>query len=334
MKNKRVCYWRNKKITDIIPRIQEHVVMRDFTSFHIGGVADYFFEAKTIDELIKAVRTAIALKIPYFVLGNGSNILFSDYGFAGLVIKNTTSHIAIMKEKSQVIVDSGVMLSRLIMELASNNLAGLEFLYGVPGTVGGALYGNAGAWGNAISDFLRHLTVLEKDSETGTAKVNQYDINWMDFSYRNSKLKRLKIKDKPVILTARFQLAQSQKEEIIKRLNNFNQNRQKTQPVGFSAGSVFQNPLPKEIKNIVGTGTKNMPEFSKERTAGFMLDQVGAKKLKNGSAEVSNIHANFIINKNGAKAVEVRSLIEEMRDRVNEKFGIVLKEEIEYIGQW
>ncbi|KKQ18850.1 MAG: UDP-N-acetylenolpyruvoylglucosamine reductase [Berkelbacteria bacterium GW2011_GWA1_36_9] len=325
---------KNKKITDILKGVREHVVMRDYTTLHIGGVADYFFEAKTIDDLIKAVRTAVDLKIPYFILGNGSNILFSDYGFAGLVIKNATTNISIMKEKSQVIVDAGVMLPRLIMALASDDLAGLEFLYGVPGTVGGALYGNAGAWGNAISDYLKNLTVLEKDSESGIPKVSQYSASWLDFTYRSSKLKRLKSKEKPVILTAQFQLARSQKEEIIRRLNVIQKKRQATQPIGLSAGSIFRNPIPKELKNISGTGTKNMPEFAKERTAGFMLEQVGAKKLKVGSAEVSGLHANFILNKNGAKGAEIRSLIEEIRDKVNEKFGIVLEEEIEYIGQW
>ncbi|MFA6493294.1 MAG: UDP-N-acetylmuramate dehydrogenase [Patescibacteria group bacterium] len=325
---------KNKRITDVLSGIQEHVVMRDFTSFHIGGVADYFYKAETVDKLIQAVRTAVELRIPYFILGNGSNILFSDYGLAGLVIKNATSNISIMKEKSQVIVDSGVMLPRLIMELASNDLAGLEFLYGVPGTIGGALYGNAGAWGNAIGDFVKNITVLEKDPETGIPKVNQYDASWLDFSYRDSKLKKMKAKEKPVILTARLQLARSQKEEIIRRLNVAQEKRQKSQPIGLSVGSIFRNPYPQELQNITGTGTKNMPEFPRERTAGYMLDQAGVKKLKVGSAEVSNVHANFIVNKNGARATEIRSLIEGMRDKVKDKFDVTLEEEIEYIGQW
>lgn len=329
---------KNKNINDLLPGVSQHIVMRDYTSFRIGGVADFFFEAKDIQDLIKAVRAAIKLNMPYFILGNGSNILFSDYGYAGLVIKNSASHIAIMKEKSQVIVDSGTMLARLIMELASNDLAGLEFLYGVPGTIGGALYGNAGAWGNAIGTFLKSITVLEKDPETKAAKVKQYDGGWMDFSYRSSKLKSKPAltsgREKPVILTARFQLARNKKEEIIKRLQIFKLKRQQSQPIGLSAGSIFKNPYSKEIQNISGSGTKYMPEFPKERTAGFMLDQAGVKKLKIGSAEVSNVHSNFIVNKNGAKATEVRSLIEEMRNKVQEKFDIVLEEEIEYIGQW
>lgn len=321
-----------KKISDLLP-VQEHVVMKDFTTFHVGGVADYFLEVKTTDELIQAVKTAVNLGIPYFILGNGSNILFSDYGFPGLVIKNSTLSISIMKEKSQVIVASGVNLARLIMELASNDLAGLEFLYGIPGTVGGAIYGNAGAWGNAIGDYVKNITLLEKDVD-GKIKIRQVDAPQMEFSYRNSKLKKIKSKDKPVILVARLQCSLGQKEEIIRRIKEVQDKRKRAQPVGFSAGSIFRNPIFKEMGNFSGSGTKNMPEFPKEKTAGFMLDRTGVKKLKIGGAEVSWAHANFIVNADDAKAAEIRSLIEEMRARVHQKFGILLEEEIEYVGQW
>lgn len=325
---------KNNKIINLLPGVQEHVVIRDLTTFHVGGVADYYFEAKNINDLIKAVKTAKKLAMPYFILGNGSNILFSDYGFPGLVIKNATSQIAIMKEKSQVIVDSGVKLSSLIMKLASNDLAGLEFLLGVPGTIGGAIYSNAGAWGNAIGDYLKNITVIEEDKITEYLKITQHDCEWLDFSYRQSKLKNLKVKNKPVILTARLQLSQGQKEDIIRRLNNFKNKRSNSQPVGYSAGSIFKNPLPAQLKNVTGAGTKNMPEFTAQRTAGFMLEQADAKKLKIGGAEVADIHANFIINKNNAKASEIRTLIEEMRQKVADKYNVVLKEEIEYVGQW
>lgn len=314
--------------------IKEHVVMRDYTTFHVGGVADYFFEAKTIEDLIKTVNIAKKLNIPFFILGNGSNVLFSDFGYAGLVIKNSTSHIALMKETSQAIVDSGVTLGRLIMELASNNLSGLEFLSGVPGTIGGAIYGNAGAWGHAIGDYVKNVTVLEYNDQEDDSEIKQYDSSWLEFSYRSSKLKTLKGKSKPVILSARLQLSQNQKEEIIRRINSAKIEREKAQPVGFSAGSIFRNPIPKEIENLTGAGSKFMPEIPKERTAGYMLEQAGVKRLKVGLAEVSSKHANFIINSGGAKSSEIRTLIEDMRDRVNKKFGVVLEEEIEYVGQW
>jgi len=323
-----------KKITDLLADAKEHIVMRDYTTFKVGGVADFFIEVKTVDELIRAVKAAISLEMPYFILGNGSNILFSDYGFAGLVIKNSTSNIAIMKEVSQVIADSGVLLSRLIMEAISNDLAGLEFLYGVPGTVGGAVYDNAGAYGLSIGDYVKGLTILQIDPEDNIPKVIQQEASWMDFAYRSTKLKKIKSKMKPVILTARFQFSRNQKDELARRLNKYQKERVEHQPIGLSAGCVFKNPIPKELKNITGAGTRGMPELPKERTAGFMLEKSGVKKLKIGKAEVSDKHANFIINHDGAKANEIRSLIEEMREKVREKFDVTLEEEIEYVGQW
>jgi UDP-N-acetylmuramate dehydrogenase len=308
--------------------------MRDLTVFRVGGMADYYYEAKTVEDLVKAVKAAVTVKLPYFILGNGSNVLCSDYGFPGLVIKNLTSNIAIMHEKSQVIADSGMMLPKLIIEAVSNELSGLEFLYGVPGTVGGAAYGNAGAFGLAIGNYVISLTLLKIDSKNGLPKVVQVEAPWMDFEYRTTKLKKIKSKVKPVILTVRFQFSRIKKEELMRRLNRYQALRRKTQPVGFSAGSVFKNPIPESLKNVTGLGTKGMPEVPSERTAGFMLDKAGAKKIKHRNVEVSELHANWIIAKSGAKANEIRSVIEEMREKVRQKYNITLEEEVEYIGQW
>jgi len=325
---------RTKKISEIIPAIREQVVMRGFTSLKTGGVADYFLEVRSIEDLVRAIRTAVLYEIPYFILGGGSNIVFSDYGFPGLVIKNSTDNIAVLREKSQVIVDSGVTLARLIMEATANDLSGLEFLYGVPGTVGGALYGNAGAYGWAIGDYVKNITLLKIDPKDGIPKIYQFDRSWLDFDYRQTKLKKIKTRFKPVILSARFQFSQNQKEEIMRKLNSHKEERVRTQPIGLSAGCVFRNPIPVELKNVTGKGSKGMPELPRERRAGFLLDQSGAKKLKIGGAEVSSKHANFIINIHGAKASEIRTLIEEMREKVSQRFGVTLEEEIEYIGQW
>jgi len=323
-----------KKLADILPDTREQVVLRDLTTFKVGGVADYYYEAKSVEDLAKAVKAALSLKLPYFILGNGSNILCSDYGFPGLVIKNATSNIAFMREKSQVIADSGVMLSKLIIESVSNELSGLEFLYGVPGTVGGAVYGNAGAHGNAIGDYVKGMTILTIDSQDNLPKVIQVGAEWMDFGYRTTKLKQLKSKTKPVILTVRFQFSRIQKEELMRRLNRYQALRQKTQPAGSSSGSIFKNPIPESLANVTGLGTKGMPEIPPERTAGFMLDKAGAKKIKFANAEVSPLHANWVVSKPGAKANEIRSVIEEMREKVRQKYNITLSEEIEYIGQW
>lgn len=313
--------------------LKEHVVMRDFTTMKVGGVADYFFEAKTVDELVKAVKASEKAQVPYFILGGGSNIIFSDYGYPGLVIKNKASNIAFMPEKSQVIVDSGTPLAQLILDSTAHDLSGLEFLFGIPGTVGGAVYGNAGAWGQSIGDFVKSVTVLEvkKDEEV---KVVQYEADFLEFAYRSTKFKKSQSLIKPVILSVRLQLAQNRQEEIMRRLNTYKEKRHNAQPVGYSAGSIFRNPIPPELKNIPGKGSNSMPELPKERTAGYMLDRAGAKKIKLGDVRVAKEHANFILNTNNAKAQEVRQVIEKMRKLVADKFKINLEEEIEYIGQW
>lgn len=314
--------------------LREHEVMRDYTTMHVGGVADFYFEAKTVDDIIKAVDAAIEINIPYFILGGGSNVIFSDYGFPGLVIRNLTNNVAFMTEKSQVIVDAGVSLSKLILDSISHNLAGLEFLFGVPGTIGGAIYGDAGANGQSIGDYVKYVTLLIPSEAGEKSKVVQYKADWFEFGYRTSKLKALTSKNKPVILSARIQLAQSRQEEIMRRLNTWKNKRIESQPNGWSSGCMFKNPVPTDLKGVSGLGRRSMPQLPKERTAGFMLEKAGAKKMKLGGAQVSSKHANFILNTDEAKSQDVRHLAEQMRSAVSTKFGVVLEEEIEYVGQW
>lgn len=312
--------------------------MRDHTTMKVGGVADFYYEAKTINNLIKAVKTAIDAETPYFVLGNGSNVIFSDFGFPGLVIKNATNGLAILKNESQAIVDSGLSLQKLILEATSEDLSGLEFLFGIPGTVGGAIYGNAGAQGQSIGDYVKSVTVLISDHINDDQKIEpkvvQVDGPWLEFGYRTSKLKKIKGYRKPIILSARIQLARSRKDEIMRRLQAWQQRRGQTQPTGFSSGSIFKNPVSLNSGDLVGSGSKNMPTFPRERTAGFMLEKAGAKKLKVGGARVSSKHANFILNFDNAKAQDVRQLAEQMRGAAQNKFDVGLEEEIEYVGQW
>lgn len=314
--------------------LREHEVIRDYTTMKVGGVADFYFEAKTTDDLIKAVNAATLAKIPYFVLGGGSNIIFSDYGFPGLVIKNATNNIAFMMEKSQVIVDSGASTQKVILEMISQNLSGLEFLFGIPGTIGGAVYGNAGAHGQSIGDYVKSATLFLPGEGEEPGEIVQYPSEWFEFQYRASKLKKMTGFNKPVILSVKLQLSQSRQEETMRRLNNWKNKRLETQPTGWSAGCIFKNSIPEEIQDIAGRGSRSMPELSRERTAGYMLDKAGAKKLKVGGARVSAKHANFILNIENAKAQDVRKLAEEMRAAVKSKFDVDLEEEIEYIGQW
>ncbi|MCL5795300.1 MAG: UDP-N-acetylmuramate dehydrogenase [Patescibacteria group bacterium] len=307
---------RYKKLKNILgSELKEHIVLRDYSTMKVGGVADYFYIAGSINKLVSAVLAAKKLNIPYTVLGGMSNVLISDFGFGGLVIVNRSNNIAVLKETAQIIADSGVSLSRLIMEAVNNNLAGLEALYGIYGTVGGAIYGNAGAFNTEISQYIKNITVL-----TVSGKIIRYPATYLETGYRVTKLKRMKAEGReiPVILSVKFQLSQSKKEDILKKLSFYQKSRAEKQPNSEnSLGSIFKNP---------GLG--------KEKSAGYILESIGAKKIKIGDAQISKKHANFIINKGMAKAAQIKALIEQVKDKAKKEKEISLQEEIEYLGQW
>lgn len=300
-----------------------NVVLKDHTSFHIGGVADYYYQAKNINDLVKAVQIALALDVPYFILGGGNNILVSDIGFPGLVIKNDTSNLSFQAGSSEVIVDSGVNLGKLLVESASRDLGGLEFLFGVPGTVGGAVYNNVGTPDVAIGDFVKFVTLLIPNPKSKDYKIVKYRQDWLDLRYRSSKLKELNKNlslDDPrvVILTVKLQLSSSKREVVLDRMRKVLIEKKSKQPLeSWSAGSFFKNP-----------------GHVKEQSAGYLLDKAGAKKIKVGKAIVSKKHANFIVNKGGAKADDVRRLAEQLKIKVRDEFRVNLEEEVEYVGRW
>ncbi len=298
--------------------LKTNVSLKPYVSFGVGGVADYFYIAEKIDDLVKAVSVAYKNDIPYLVIGGGYNILPSDSGFPGLVIKNQCSNVAFSEDTSQVIVDSGLTLAKLINIAAGKELGGLEFLFGVPGTVGGAVYGNAGAFSYEIGDFVKSLIILLP--QDGKMTIVKKTPDWMSFSYRSSKLKHNfgAEKFKPVILTVKLQLVRRRRDEILGMMQTNLAKKNMLQPLAEkSAGSFF--------KNIDQT-----PEHS----AGFLLDKVGAKKLKVGGAMISKKHANFIVNQKNATASDIRHLADKAREMVKEKFGLELEEEIEYVGKW
>ncbi len=295
-----------------------NVPLNDFVGFKTGGAADYFFAANSQEELVRSVVLASKLKLPYFILGGGYNILLSDQGFSGLVIRNETKNIAFDDQNSQAIVDSGVPLGRLITLAASRELGGLEFLYGIPGTIGGAVYGNIGSFGHEICEHIRSVVFLMKVD--GEYKIVKKEPEWMNFSYRSTRLKSeySNIEEKPVILTVKFQLARRRKDEILGLIQQYINQKKETQPLADkSAGSFFKNP---------GIG--------KERAAGYLLEKIGAKKMRVGGATVSKRHANFIVNSKHSTAENIKDLADKLKLGVQEKFNIKLEEEIEYIGRW
>ena len=303
-------------------KLEENILLRDFTSIGVGGVADYFLRAKTVDELVDAISYLSKKNIPYFILGGGYNLVFSDMGFPGVVIKNEVKDIVFSGDSSEVIVGSGVDISRLLMDSASRDLGGLEFLYGIPGTIGGAIYGNVGAFSHTIGEYVKSITLLLPASEDRPAKIVRHTSKWIEFANRSSKLKEYAKThpngNKPVILSVKLQLAKSKKEIILRKMQDNLKLKKSSQPIDKkSAGCFFKNP---------GIG--------REQSAGFMLDQSGAKRFKIGGASVSRQHANFILNTGKATAEDIRRLANKMKDAVRENYRTNLEEEIEYIGNW
>jgi len=306
----------SEKLENIFDR---SVALNKYTTIGLGGAARYFKIVKNIDELIKAVETARSLGIPYKVLGNGSNVLISDKFFDGLVIVNKADSVTVDKQKSHIVAGSGVSLSRMILASAASGLSGLESLFGIPGTVGGAICVNAGAHNVSIGSFLKSATVMLSSEKMINAKSE-----WFDFKYRSSRLKYKKDSFPPVILSATFQFQKKKPEDISKIIAQYKIWRESHQPLGKkTTGSVFKN-----------LSSSDKSDDSAERTAGYLLDKSGAKKLKVGNVKVSHLHANWIINEGEGTARDARRLIEKMRNLVQENYSVNLEEEIEYFGDW
>ncbi|MGB2698634.1 MAG: UDP-N-acetylmuramate dehydrogenase [Candidatus Zixiibacteriota bacterium] len=288
-------------------KLRRDEILAPYTYFKIGGACDFFFEAKKIEDLINAVLLVQELKINYFILGGGSNLLVSDKGFKGLVIKNSCRRIEVNKNK--IIAQSGAKLKDLVNMATSKSLSGMEFCAGIPGTVGGAVWGNAGAFGHSIGELLWEAVLLRKDGE-----IEIVNRDYFDFDYRESRLK----KSKELLLSAAFLLRKGKNERIKLKVDNHLAERMKRLPKRHNSAGCF-------FKNIV-TGD------GKKISAGFLLDQVKAKELRIGDAAVFDKHANVLINRGKAKAKEVKELARIIKDRVKKRFGIKLEEEVVFVG--
>lgn len=299
--------------------VKENVPLKNLTTIGIGGNARYFIEAHDVHELLAAAKAVTELKMNYFILGGGSNIIVSDSGFEGVVIKNESGDVSI--ESNEAVVDSGIQLSVLIRKLAELDFGGLEFMMGIPGTLGGAVVNNAGAFGDTISNHLKSITMLDQEGEVRI--VLKEDLK---FSYRSSLFKQSSGQKKVIILRVRLILRQGAREEIARKINNYLRLR-KDQPKGMTCGSYFKNSkieiIEESWKPVIKDG--RVP-------AGYLLEQINAKNRREGGVFVSPKHANWIINSGKGKAEEVRNLAESLKKDVDRKFGINLEEEVEYIG--
>lgn len=270
------------------------------TWFHLGGPAEYFAEPRTVEELQTLVRRSVDEGIQLRLLGGGSNILVRDEGVPGMVVRLTAPAFSDIQAKGRrVVAGGGAKLGHLISVGVREGLAGLEPLVGIPGTVGGALHGNAGSRGGDIGQWTCRATVMTR---SGELVVRERDD--LTFAYRESSL------DELVIVDAEFELEQEDPEELTKRMQKYWIVKKAAQPLGHqSAGCIFKNP--------------------RGMSAGMLIDQAGLKGSRVGGAEVSDLHANFIVADPTATTQDVLRLIDLIRSRVAERLGVELETEIE-----
>ncbi len=297
----------NNKYQELIKQFGEDRVkvnepLSVHTTFKIGGPADLFYEAQSEEEFIKVIGKVRDIGVPYFILGAGSNVLISDKGFRGIIIKLSNRRLRI--ENSTLFAGSGLPISILLDKCKEDSLTGLEFMAGIPGTIGGAIRGNAGAWRQNIGDFVKRVKILSVSGE-----VSWIDKNNCSFSYRESRFKN----NDEIILGVEFLLRIGEGREIDSKIQEFFKMRE-TLPKEPSAGCIFVNPKP--------------------LSAGDLIDKCGLKGTKVGNAQISEKHANFIVNLGGASASDVVALTSLVKEKVKESFGIDLKEEIVRMGEF
>ncbi|KXK13892.1 MAG: UDP-N-acetylenolpyruvoylglucosamine reductase [Chloroflexi bacterium OLB14] len=287
--------------------VKEHVSLAPYTSARIGGPADVLITVKSKDELANVVEIIWDNNINYTILGGGSNVLVSDKGFRGVVVLNRAKEVKFgFGDQPQVWCEAGVVISNLSRRCIDKGLSGLEWACTVPGTVGGAVYGNAGAYDGDISQTLIWAEVM-----TGNG-IEKFSVEQMQYAYRSSVMKRNEIK--MVVLSALLGLKNASSEEVSVKINQFSERRKASQPPGASMGSMFKNP--------------------DGDYAGRLIEAAGLKGKRIGNAEISTVHGNFFVNHGETKASDVRALIDLTRQTVKEKFGVELELEVEMIGDW
>lgn len=279
--------------------------LANHTNFMVGGPADFYYEAETSDEVAQSIKTARELNLPFFIIGGGANVLVGDLGIRGLVIKNNASKIKFLPHDF-IEADSGVPNTELIKKTAEQNLSGFERLMKVPGTLGGAIFMNAGDTGTKsfIGDLVQSVRVLDPSNQIKTIRAEE-----AEFGYRSSRFQ----KSGEIILSAVLQLKKVSKEKIEENLKDIIV-RKSHHPGGKTIGSTFKNPP--------------------GNFAGKLLEESGLKGYQIGGAKFSENHANFIINDGTATAKDIKSLIDLAKKTVKEKFGIDLEEEVRYVGEF
>ena len=278
--------------------------MRAHTTFKIGGEADIFIIPASPAALISAVKKCAELEIPYFILGNGSNLLVSDGGIEGAVISLAGIN-GISAEGEKITCGAGAMLSSVCLKALSLSLTGLEFAYGIPGTAGGALYMNAGAYGGQMADVIESAECLTAAGDIKTLKKEDMQLGYRSSIFKNGGL---------IIISLTLALKKGDKAEIKAEMDDLLNRRKQKQPLEYpSAGSTFKRP--------------------EGYFAGVLIEKNGLKGLTVGGAQVSEKHAGFVINRGGATAADVKALIGKIQKTVFENDGVMLEPEVIFTGR-
>lgn len=282
----------------------EREPMSKHTSFRIGGPADFFVQPANEEELWNALHLARQEKVPFFIVGNGSNLLVSDEGFRGMILHTGGMLKDISVEESVIYAQAGALLSTVAKTALEHGLAGMEFAAGIPGTLGGAVCMNAGAYGGEMKDILLDAEVLTQEGERLVLPVEE-----LNLSYRHSVI----FEKNYVVLAAHIRLSRGDTAEIKNRMNELAGARRDKQPLEYpSAGSTFKRP--------------------EGYFAGKLIQDAGLKGYTVGGAQVSEKHSGFVINRGGATAEEVRFLIRQVQQKVRSQFGVELEPEVRMLG--
>lgn len=288
-------------------KVEQGVRLSRYCTFKIGGLADLLVNVDSAEDLVMVVRLANKLEINYLVIAGGSNLLFDDRGFRGLAVHFIANNIEVDKKGMIAKVEAGCMLNRLVRCSAKYNLGGINFLANIPGSVGGAIVGNAGCYGKEIKDALIDVDLFDV-KKNKVLKVKSQDLG---FSYRQSKLKQLSCW---IVLSARFKLIKDKQSHVLRDIEQEKKSRLEKHPLAPSAGSFFKNPQRQPVWRHI--------------------DEAGMRGKILGGARVSNKHPNFIINHNKATAKDVCELAALVRKTIKRQKGILLESEVRFVDQY
>ncbi len=294
-------------------RVAASAPLASYTTFRVGGPADWLITVHGGDEVRRAVSIAREARVPATVLGGGSNVLIADAGIRGIVIRMHGGEVSRAGRRT-IRADAGVTINGLVRWTITHGVAGLEPWAGTPGTVGGAIFGNAHFQGRLIGDLVERVTLA-----TRSGRMMEVPAAGMEFGYDYSRLHRTR----EIVVSADFRVSSGEPDALRAVARESLAFRKRTQPLEMpSAGCVFQNPDP--ARSVIPAG---LPA-----SAGALIDAAGLKGAREGHARVSPTHGNFIVNEGGATALDIRTLIARCKQQVRERFGVELREEIVYLG--